>query len=126
MFARLFLLPAIAVRTLFATFGSVALVLPLGLLLLTKVGLPLLLVLLVLGAPLLVLLAVLGLPLILVLAVALVALMALPALVLVMGLVLKLLLFVVLPVWLLVQAVRWVMKPRGGGSATPPPATGER
>lgn len=123
MFAKFILLPALAIRTLYATFGSVALVLPLGLLLVSKVGLPLLLVMLVLGAPLLILLAVLGLPLILVLAVAFVAVMTLPALVLVMGLVLKLFLFVVLPVWLLVKAIRWVLKPRDGGTATPPPAT---
>lgn len=125
MFAR-FLLPALAIRTIFATFGSLALVLPLGLMLLTKVGLPLLLVLLVLGAPLLILLAVLGLPIILVLAVAFVALMALPAIVLVMGFALKIFLFVVLPVWLLVKAIKWVTRPRDGGSAAPPAtATGE-
>ena len=124
-FTRFFLAPALAIRTFFATLGAIALVLPLGLTLLKTVGLPLLLVMLVLGAPLILLLAVLGLPIILVLGVALVALMALPLVVVVAGLALKIFLFVVLPVWLLVKAVKWVLKPRGdgGGGSTAAPAS---
>lgn len=112
-FARFFLAPALAIRTFLATLASIALVLPLGLTLLKGVGLPLLLVMLVLGAPLLLLLAVLGFPIIIVLGIALVALMALPLVVVVGALALKIFLFLVLPVWLLVKAVKWVAKGRG-------------
>ena len=123
--ARFFLAPALAIRTLLATLGSIALVLPLGLALLKVVGVPLLVVMLVLGAPLLLLLAVLGFPIILVLGIALVALMMLPLLVVVAALALKVLLFVALPVWLLVRAVKWVTKPRDGGSGAPSPGASE-
>jgi hypothetical protein len=121
-FARFFLAPALAIRTVMATIGAIALVLPLGLALLKAVGLPLLVVMAILGAPLILLLAVLGLPIIIVLAIALVALMALPLLFAVGAIALKIFLFVVLPVWLLVKAVKWVLKPRGG-EAGPPAAS---
>ena len=119
-FGRLLAAPAVLLKTLFATFGSLFVVLPLGLVLLKSIGLPLLFVMLILGAPLLIILAFLGLPIIIVLAIALVVLMALPAIFAVGAIALKIFLFVVLPVWLLVKAVKWVLKPRDGGT---PPAT---
>jgi hypothetical protein len=113
-FTRFIIWPALAIRSFLATIGSLMLVLPLGITLIKAVGVPLLIVMLILGAPLLILLAVLGLPIIIVLAIALVALMALPAIFAVGAIALKIFLFVVLPIWLLVKAIRWVLKPRDG------------
>ena len=104
-----------------ATIGSLAVFFPMAAGFLKVVGLPLLVVLLIVGAPLLLLLAVLGLPIILVMAVAGVVLGLIGAAFALLPVLLKIFIFVVLPIWLLVKAVKWVAKPRGGEPPPPPP-----
>ena len=107
------------VRWLFKVLGSLAVFVPLALLLKT-IGLPLLMVLAVLALPVLFVLFLFGLPIFLVLAVGGLAMGALFA-VLAFGLLaLKIAVFVVLPIWLVWKLARWAFRGRHGQTRNTP------
>jgi hypothetical protein len=111
-------------RVLLATFGSVAVLVPLAMLF-GGMGWPVALVLLALGLPLLAVLALLGFPFFVVFGLTAVMLTLLGA-VLTVGLVaLKIFIFVVLPVLLVVKLFRWIwrsLRGRNGASVHEAPA----
>ncbi len=102
---------------LLKTFGGLAVLVPLALLLKT-VGLPIIAILGVLAAPVLLVLFVLGLPIFLVLLVGGGLLAFVFALVSIGLVVLKLLIFVVLPIVLVWKLIRWIFRRGDGGNGT--------
>ena len=106
-------------RVLLTTLGSVLVVLPLGLAMLKFLALPLVAVLAIIGLPLLFVIALLGFPFFIVFAIGGVALALLAAVVSFGFIALKLFLFVVLPIWIMVRAIRWLVGSGQGGKSTP-------
>lgn len=120
-FFKALLARGLGLASLVATLGSLTIFFPLAVGFLKIVGLPLLIVLMIVGAPLLILLAVMGLPIIIVFAISAVVLGVLGAVFAFLPVLLKIFVFVVLPIWLLVKAIKWVARPRDGGAPPPPP-----
>ena len=110
-------------RWLFGSFGSLAALLPVAMVLL-KFGWPLLLVLGVLAIPLMIFLAVIGLPILAVLVVGGLILGAVAMLLPFALVALKVFLFVVLPIWVVFKVAGWVFG-WGRGKPPAPPAPGE-
>ena len=118
-FIRWIVVKLAVVRLLWRLIGGLGLFLPLAFLL-KFVGLPALMVLGVLAIPLFFVLLIIGLPIFLVVAVGGLFLGFL-FMALTLGLVaLKVALFVVLPIWVVWQIVKWILKKPSEGK-TPPP-----
>lgn len=122
MALRALILKVAVLRFLFGGFGSLAILLPLALVLKT-VGLPILGILAVLALPIFLVLAVVGLPILIILLIGggLLALM-LPLLMF-GGMILKFVVFVVLPIWVVWKAVSWMVRKAFGKGDGPSSAT---